>query len=567
VNTNAAGVRRTVCGRNRSGLPTRGGRSSRGRRSNGNKEGRGRGGNTTDRTRKSTRSTAPEREIDFDTRRWPAKNFDIIGGDLNAHSILWDNSMAGKNADRRARMIEDWAADNNMVVTNDGSPTHVSRSSGSQTAPDVTLAHASIVDRISVNKLQGIGSDHIPILITYQDHIPRVNSKPSFKWKLKDANWASFRTEVERNIPSNYEKKMNVNKLEKKLRRAILKAAGKHIGKKKITENTKSYLTQEVKEEIKKRNALRRTVKDNREEWIQSCRKVSEMIRAEKEVRWKQYVEELDKTSNTKRIFQTVRAIDGKVLPKKDNEVLEIDGTAYISDKDKAEQFAKTYRTFSKLKARKSDRRIKRTIRKAHKASRDLEESENDITMNEVLRAIREASNGKAAGKDDIPYEMLKHLGPRAQAMLLDLFRKCWRGGGIPTAWRTACIKTLLKEDKDPKDPTSYRPISLTSCLGKILEKIVANRLIYLLEERGLLTDNQAGFRPGRSTVDQVLKLVQDASDNMHAQPKGTRTMATFFDYSKAYDDVWRDGLIFKLMQMKIPCCFIRYTRHFLRGI
>ena len=150
--------------------------------------------------------------------------------------------------------------------------------------------------------------------------------------------------------------------------------------------------------------------------------------------------------------------------------------------------------------------------------------------------------------------------------MLLTLYQKCWRGEGIPTFWRVAVIKTLLKEDKDPKDPVSYRPISLTSCLGKILEKIIANRLIYILEDRGLLTENQAGFRPGRSTVDQVLKLVQEASDNMHSNPRGLRTMTAFFDYNKAYDTVWRDGLIYKMIQLKLPTRFIRYVRHFLSG-
>ena len=563
VNTNAAGVSRTaVSGNSRSRSSIRSGSSSRGRRRADNRRGCG-----------GTRNTGPEssvgevesgRESDFDIRRWPSREFDIIVGDVNAHSLLWDNSMAGKNSDRRARMIEDWMTDKNMVVMNDGSSTHISRSSGSQTAPDVTLAHAALADRITWRTLQGIGSDHIPILITYQDHIPKVNSKPTFKWKLKDANWTSFSAEVDSHIPSNYAIKTNVNKLEKKLRKIILKAAGRHIGKKKITENTKSYLTQEVKEEIKKRNALRKTVNNNRSEWIESCQKVTEMIRNEKEKRWKEYVEELNRSSNTKKIFQTVRGIDGKVQHKKDNEVLEIKGVAYVADSDKAEQFAKTYRSFSKLKARKGDRRIKRAIRKEHKKTRDLEDSECDITMTEVLRVIKEASNGKAAGNDDIPYEMIKHLGPKAQGMLLDLYRKCWRGAGIPTAWRKACIKTLLKEDKDPKDPTSYRPISLTSCLGKILEKIIANRLIHLLEDRGLLTNNQAGFRPGRATVDQVLKLVQDASDNMQSQPRGIRTMATFFDYSKAYDTVWRDGLLFKMLEMKLPFRFIRYTRHFL---
>ena len=86
--------------------------------------------------------------------------------------------------------------------------------------------------------------------------------------------------------------------------------------------------------------------------------------------------------------------------------MLEVNGVAYISDKDKAEQFAKTYRSFSKLPARKRDRRIKRKIWKEHKVKRELEESEGDITMKEMLRAIRETSNRKAAGRDDIPYHM-----------------------------------------------------------------------------------------------------------------------------------------------------------------
>ena len=103
------------------------------------------------------------------------------------------------------------------------------------------------------------------------------------------------------------------------------------------------------------------------------------------------------------------------------------------------------------------------------------------------MRAIREASNYRAAGRDDIPYEMIKNLGPKAQDMLLDIYRRCWRGEGIPSKWRTAAIITLLKEGKDPKDPTSYRPISLTPCLGKVLEKIIANRLIHILEDRGVL--------------------------------------------------------------------------------
>ena len=413
--------------------------------------------------------------------------------------------------------------------------------------------------------MNDLSSDHRPIIVTYRDSIPQVNNRPAYKWRLKKADWDKFRDEVEDNIPMRYEKK-NINKTEKLLRKAIIKAANKHIRKKKVTESTKCYLTGEIKEEIRKRNKLRKTLSRNREEWIESCKKVAGMIRKEKSDRWREYVNKLDGKSDSRQIFRTIRALDGKYPPRKDNAVLELAGKTYVTDKQKAEQFSKTYRGFSKIKTCKEDRKIRKIIRRQKNIHRCIEESESDIRVEEMTKVIKETSNNKAAGTDDIPYEMIKNLGPKALQMLLHIYRRCWRGEGLPTKWREATIKTLLKDGKDPKDPTSYRPISLTSCLGKVLEKIVANRLIHILEQRDILTSNQAGFRPGRCTTDQVLKLVQEASDNIHLPPRGRSTYATFFDYSKAYDMVWRDGLIYKMIQLGIPYRFIRYVRHFLSG-
>ena len=103
--------------------------------------------------------------------------------------------------------------------------------------------------------------------------------------------------------------------------------------------------------------------------------------------------------------------------------------------------------------------------------------------------------------------------------------------------------------------------------MGKLLEKIIADRLLYILEVRNLINNNQAGFRPNRCTTDQVLKLVQQASDQLHKKSGDTRLMTTFFDYEKAYDKVWRDGLLYKMETLNIPARFIRlgvgYTSHF----
>ena len=116
--------------------------------------------------------------------------------------------------------------------------------------------------------------------------------------------------------------------------------------------------------------------------------------------------------------------------------------------------------------------------------------SEQDITMNELNRVIEEAGNNKASGDDDIPYELIKHLGVRAREMLLYIFNRCWSGEELPLKWLTAIIRLLLKEEKDAKETKSYRPNSLTSCLGKLLEKIIADRLTYVLESRGILADS-----------------------------------------------------------------------------
>ena len=505
-------------------------------------------------------------EDSISPEKWPCKEGDIILGDVNAHSPLWDDNVKDGKADRRGEKIESWLAEHDMACVNNGKPTHVHRTSGKESAPDISFVHSSLLDKITWETVNDLGSDHKPIILTYEDEMIKVNNKPRFKWRMKDADWESFKNDIEQDIPSKYHTK-DVNKLEKKFRKLITNAANKNIGKKKISNNTKPWMTTKIKESIKVRNELRKTVQQNRGEWIQACRNTADLISNRKKETWKEYVESISATSSSAQIWKTIRSMDGRRPPERGNEILEVDGVSYVEDKDKAKQFAKTYKSFSKLPVCKEDRIIRRYVRKRMKRRPTVpEESEQDITMVELERAIDQSKKNKASGEDDIPYEFLKNLGPKAKELLLFLYNKCWEGNGIPVKWRTAIIKPLLKDGKDPKETVSYRPISLTCCMGKILEKIIADRLIHILEERNLINDNQAGFRPNRCTTDQVLKLVQQASDQLHNKGGDTRLLATFFDYEKAYDKVWRDGLMYKMEKLNIPTRFIRYVRHFLSG-
>ena len=109
-----------------------------------------------------------------------------------------------------------------------------------------------------------------------------------------------------------------------------------------------------------------------------------------------------------------------------------------------------------------------------------------------------------------------------------------------------------------------HRPISLTSCVSKLFERIILSRLLFFLESNSILSPHQAGFRPGRSTLDQILFFSQSISDGFNKPRPDSRTILSTIDFSKAFDSVWHPALFHKLISAGLPPCFARWTRSFL---
>ena len=91
--------------------------------------------------------------------------------------------------------------------------------------------------------------------------------------------------------------------------------------------------------------------------------------------------------------------------------------------------------------------------------------------------------------------------------MVVCLFELSFRSTVVPQCWRVGEIVSMLKAVKDPADMVSYRPVCLTSCLGNWLERVVEARVKWMLENAGLLSCFQAGFRKGRGVSDQLVRL------------------------------------------------------------
>ena len=116
---------------------------------------------------------------------------------------------------------------------------------------------------------------------------------------------------------------------------------------------------------------------------------------------------------------------------------------------------------------------------------------------------------------------MLKHLPRSGMDLLLYIFNLSWSLHSFPSIWKTSSIIPIHKMGKPLDSPASFRPISLTSCISKLFECIILSRLLFFLESNSILSPRQAGFHPGRSTLDQILYLSQSISDGFNKPRPG----------------------------------------------
>ena len=186
------------------------------------------------------------------------------------------------------------------------------------------------------------------------------------------------------------------------------------------------------------------------------------------------------------------------------------------------------------------------------------------FTPAEFHAAASNLSSSTAIGPDKVAYPMLKHLPRSGMDFLLHIFNLSWSSHSFPSIWKTSSIIPIHKMGKPLDSPASFRPISLTSCVSKLFERIILSGLLFLLESNSILSHRQAGFRPGRSTLDRILFFSQSISDGFNKPRPGSRTILSTIDFSEAFDSVWHPALFHQLISAGFLPCFARWTQSFL---
>ena len=130
-------------------------------------------------------------------------------------------------------------------------------------------------------------------------------------------------------------------------------------------------------------------------------------------------------------------------------------------------------------------------------------------TVSKTVKTIKLLSSGKAPGSDEIPAEIYKSGGTPVAKKMTELFHIMWRKEAIPQEFKDASIIHLFKWKGNPQLCDNHRGISLLSIAGKVLARVLPNRLNEHFEQSGLQPESQCGFRKARETIDMIFTARQ----------------------------------------------------------
>ena len=531
------------------------------------------------------RSSEEDRRTDFFALdRFPTREGVIVLGDINGRHPLWDTGCT--EPDRIGQLVEDWLLTSRWEILNSGEPTRAGYGEGALTCPDVALCHRSTAARCSWSVGADLGSDHLPMEVRLNHTGTRPRRIRKTRWAFHKAEWTQFEAACEEKLATPPTEPCSTDALAEWFVKTILEQAQKFVPRGARADPKPWAIDPELVTAIEERRAARdahqaNPSRDTREEWKMAKRRAAEAEEEARRTAFRSFAtNELNKRTNVGRVTKILKKMEGATQSACPGQAICGDhGRLAVEDRQKASAFVRTYASVSRqVRSKKEDRRTKAGL-KTFKTSPchcggDRADACQAFSAQELENQIRQMKTRKAPGPDGICGEHLQHLGPIARARLLDLINRSWLRAEVPTAWRRARIIPILKSGKDPKLTGSYRPISLTSHLAKLVERVVGARLNHLIERDGLVPPEQVGFRRGRAAEEHVGRLIQQVQDGWNKpKPRGRpvegRTAEKFvllsFDFARAYDTIDHRMLRLKLHRLSLPKCMIEWIFQFLR--
>lgn len=477
-------------------------------------------------------------------------------GDLNGHSPMWGST----DLNARGKIIERFIDLSNTLLLNTGEATFLSSTFGTYSSLDLTICSPSLYNNIEWTVLPELyGSDHFPIRIKLHNTNHNITKKP--RWIIEKADWPLFTSLAQ--PPAEHPSELSVEAGCHLITNTILQAAKSAIPKTKGTTKRPSvpWFNDQCKIAIQNRRRSYRKFQKNStltnlieyKKQRSICRRT---INNSKNESWKQFVETINASTPTKIVWNKIRKINKDYTTSRYTLLRE--GKLTDDPEAIAKIFAEYYsELFNPITHSPNSTNNSTTL---HHTGNSTKTYNSPFTIWELKSTLRNLK-GSSPGPDDIHYSMMQHLPQKCLNWLLSFYNHLWERGEFPNTWRRSEIVPIPKTGKDKRQACNYRPIFLTSCLCKTVERMVNKRLMWYLERQDILQNFQCGYRKGRSTIDHLVKL---EAELQYAFVQKQDTIVIFFDMVKAFDRINKNNIIKKLASLEITGNLATFISQFL---
>lgn len=486
-------------------------------------------------------------------------------GDFNLHHPRWGSDFRPAHHHLAGHLLQTTESAGMTLSTPKGMTTWENQRSS--TTIDLTFITGGLMGRvIECNTSEDLhtGSDHLPVMTKiHMGPESTPERPPRLLWK--NTNWEELDEEMGKILglqgPIQCPDGTKIRERAEHITETIQKAIRKHVPIAKPSQWAKPYWTKACTEKVKGARRARRkwTKQKSQENWEELQRALQEkknQIKTDKEIGWRALVTEAASSPQSMwKIAKWARKSEDQrdtTIP----DILDAQGRTHTDPEAKATAMAAHFFP--------------------QPAQADLTDIlgtrypeplciEKGVSEEDIITALRTISPDKAPGPDKIPNRLLKQC-KSLYAPLAQLFTACLEIGYHPPCFKESTTIVLRKPQKPAYNvPKSYRPIALLNTMGKLLEKIVANRLSAALEEKGLLPEGQMGGRPRRSTLTAMELLVEKVRTVWNSDKRQVASLLCL-DISGAFDYVSHDRLIHIMKRMGLPSWMTNFTRSFLTG-
>ena len=455
----------------------------------------------------------------------------LYAGDFNSPHVHWGYNTCSTDGE----FLAAWATNNNLALLYNAKDVATFHSGRWNTGTNPDLAFASLdsdsrlPDRRVLEKFPR--SQHRPSLITPPRFALPVPSKSVKRWNFRKANWSHY-SALTNKLANGLlaPDALDVDQAYQDFCNAITTAAKKSIprGRRNI------YIPcwDGECESLYKSFLRSPDGPDSR----RAATTLLDLLDRKRRNRWSEAVQSIDFSHSSRKAWSILNNLTGR--SRRSPRQCPVPANAIASQLVRNGKYEGIDKESSRL--------ISKEVSDLWRATTsDAENLSGGFTSREFAAALQHLRPGKAPGLDSICPELILHAGAALRSWLRDFLSSCLRQLKIPKIWRKALVVAIPKPMKPVEDPRSYRPISLLCVPYKILERLIYARVEPVVDP--FLPGEQAGFRHGRSTVDQVTLLTQDIEDSFSAKRKAG---AVFVDLTAAYDTVWHRGLTCKLLRL-----------------